>query len=511
MINLHKLLKKVNIVPSDLLVDPEIKNISFNSRDVDKGSLFLGLPGMNVDGGIYWQDAINNGAEAAIISENAEQKTGKINKKKVLVLKEPLDYIYGQIISEFYGRPSRKLKLIGVTGTNGKTTIAFLLEYILKKLGKKVALFGTLFNRWPGFTESASHTTDFADKLQPKLQKALKADAEFAIMEVSSHALAQKRISGCEFVATIFSNLSQDHLDYHKNMEKYFEAKMELFKLPYLSKDNSFSIINADNDWGIKLFDKIKSSSALISISDKNNKLKSKNYFYVTKKKFTINGSYCLLHTPTESIELFIPLVGEFNLMNSLQVIATLYQLGFKLKDIVNEIRDFPGVPGRMEKIKISTNNNPNFLPEVFIDYAHTPDGLKNVLQTLRDFSKGKRLVTIFGCGGDRDTKKRSIMGEIAEKLSDYVLITSDNPRTENPQKIIEDILSGITNRNKISIDIDRYKAIKKAINCANKDDIILIAGKGHENYQILKGKTIYFDDKKIAEKILFDKLHSSE
>ena len=217
-----------------------------------------------------------------------------------------------------------------------------------------------------------------------------------------------------------------------------------------------------------------------------------------------------MLHTPTEEVKLFVPLVGEFNLMNSLQVIATLYQLGFKLKDIVKEIEDFPGVPGRMEKIKISVNN-PNFLPEVFIDYAHTPDGLKNVLQTLRDFSKGKRLVTIFGCGGDRDTKKRSIMGEIAEKLSDYVLITSDNPRTENPQKIIEDILSGITNRNKISIDIDRYKAIKKAINCANKDDIILIAGKGHEDYQILKDKTIYFDDKKIAEKILFDKLHSSE
>jgi len=509
MITLHKLLRKVNIVPSVLLVDPEIKNISFNSLDVDKGSLFLGLPGMNVDGGIYWQDAINKGAEAAIISENVEQKIGKINNKKVLVLKEPLDYIYGQIISEFYGRPSRKLKLIGITGTNGKTTIAFLLEYLLKKLGRKTALFGTLFNRWPGFSECASHTTDFADKLQPKLQKALKADAEFAIMEVSSHAIAQKRISGCEFDATIFSNLSQDHLDYHKNMKNYFETKMELFKLPYLAKDNSFSIINADNDWGIKLFDNLKSSSSLISISDKNNKFNSKNYFYVTKKKFTIKGSYCLLHTPTESIELFIPLVGEFNLMNSLQVIATLYILGFNLKDISNEISNFPGVPGRMEKIKISSKNNPNFLPEVFIDYAHTPDGLKNVLETLRDLSKGKRLVTIFGCGGDRDTKKRSIMGEIAEKLSDYVLITSDNPRTENPQKIIDDILSGITNRNKISIDIDRYKAIKKAIEFANKDDIILIAGKGHENYQILKDKTIDFDDKKIAENILFDKLNS--
>jgi len=509
MITLHKLLKKVNITAPVSLVDAEIQNISFNSRDVDKGSLFLGLPGMKVDGGIYWQDAIKNGAEAAIISGNIEKKIGKINNKKVLVLQEPLDYIFGQLISEFCGRPSRKLKLIGVTGTNGKTTITFLLEYLLKRLGRKVALFGTLFNRWPGFSESSSLTTDFADKLQPKLQKALKANAEFAIMEVSSHAIAQKRISGCEFVATIFSNLSQDHLDYHKNMQKYFETKMELFKSPYLSKYDYFSVINADNDWGQKLFNELETSSSLISINDKSNKLISKNYFYVTKKKLTINGSYCLLHTPTEEVELFIPLVGEFNLMNSLQAIVTLYKLGFKLNDICFEINNFPGVPGRMEKIKITQRNSLNVLPDVFIDYAHTPDGLKNVLQSLRTFSNGKRIVTVFGCGGDRDTEKRSMMGNIAEKLSDSVLITSDNPRTENPNKIIDDILSGITNKSNISIDIDRYKAIKKAINCADKDDIILIAGKGHENYQILKDKTINFDDKKIAENILIDKLNS--
>ena len=509
MITLHKLLKKVNVFPPVSLENAEIHKITFNSQEVDKGSLFLGLPGMNVDGGIYWKDAIKNGAEAAIISGNAEKKIGEINSKKVLVLQEPLDYVYGQIISEFYGRPSRKLKLIGVTGTNGKTTIAFLLEYLLKRLGRKVALFGTLFNRWPGFSESSSLTTDFADKLQPKLQKALKAEAEFAIMEVSSHAISQKRISGCEFIANIFSNLSQDHLDYHKNMQKYFETKMELFKSPYLSKDKYFSVINADNDWGMKLFNELQTDSSLISINDKNNKLRSKSYFYVSKKKLTINGSYCLLHTPTEEVELFIPLVGEFNLMNSLQAIITLYKLGFNLKNISYEINNFPGIPGRMEKIKIDKRNSINFLPEVFIDYAHTPDGLKNVLQSLKTFSKGKRIVTVFGCGGDRDKEKRPIMGNIAEKLSDYVLLTSDNPRTENPHKIIDDIFAGISNKNKVSIYIDRYKAIKNAISFAGHADIVLIAGKGHETYQILKEKTIDFDDKKIAEKILFDKLNS--
>ena len=509
MTSLHQLLKKVKINPSFLLANPEIKNISFDSRDITKGSLFLGLPGMNVDGGIYWQEAIKNGAEAAIISENARKQVGKITTNKVLVLQEPLDYIFGQIISEFCERPSKRLKLIGVTGTNGKTTIAFLLEYLLKKLGRKVALFGTLFNRWPGFSECSSHTTDFADKLQPKLKKALKAGAEFAIMEVSSHAIAQKRISGCEFIATIFSNLSQDHLDYHKDMKSYFETKMELFKSPYLLKENYFSIINADNDWGMKLFNELKSNALLVSIKDKNYKSHYKNYFYVTKKKLTINGSYCILHTPKEEIELFIPLVGEFNLMNSLQVIATLYKLGFNLKDISNEISHFPGIPGRMEKIKINKNNSLNYLPDVFIDYAHTPDGLKNVLESLRTFSKGKRILTVFGCGGDRDSKKRSIMGNIAEKFSDYVFITSDNPRKENPKKIIQDILEGISDKNKISIDIDRHNAIKKAISFAGKDDIVLIAGKGHENYQILKNKTIDFDDKKTAENILFDKLNS--
>ncbi len=195
--------------------------------------------------------------------------------------------------------------------------------------------------------------------------------------------------------------------------------------------------------------------------------------------------------------------------MNSLQVIATLYKFGFKLEDIINQIRNFPGVPGRMEKVKIIKRNELDLLPEVFIDYAHTPDGLKNVLESLRTFSKGKRIFTVFGCGGDRDTGKRAIMGKIAEKLSDYILITSDNPRTENPRKIIDDILCGIINREKISTYIDRHEAIKEAISLAGKDDIVLIAGKGHENYQVLKETTIDFDDKKIAENILFDKLNS--
>ena len=502
---LHDLLHSVEIFPQKSLVNPKIKKISFNSKDVEKGSLFLGLPGEKYDGGIFWREALNNGAEAAIISQDAEKITGKVNTKKVLVLNKPLSNVYGQIIAEFWNRPSSELKIIGVTGTNGKTTVTFLLEYLFQKLGKKTALFGTIFNRWPGHSEISSHTTDFADKLQPKLSAAKESEVEFVVMEVSSHSIAQKRISGCEFVGAIFTNLSQDHLDYHKNMKSYFLIKKELFKPPFLKLKEGFSVINADNEWGIKLQNDLESKCLMISTKDTNNKLKHKNYFYVSDKELTNSGSYCVLNTPKEQIKFFMPLVGEFNLMNALQAITLLYELGFPLKKIIKAIEEFPGVPGRMEIIKIS--NKKNSLPNVIIDYAHTPDGLSKVLESIKNFAEGK-IITVFGCGGDRDSKKRSIMGSIAEELSDFIFITSDNPRTEDPQIIIDEILSGIKNKVAIMIDIDRYSAIKKAINFAKNKDIVLIAGKGHENYQILGNKIIDFDDKKIATYILNEKLN---
>ena len=509
-ISLHKLLISVGIAPPKEFINSEIKNITFNSKDVTEGTLFLGRVGTKVDAGFYLQDALNNGAEAAIVSKEAAEVYGEVNNKRVLVLDQPLDYIFGQIISEFWNRPTKNLKLIGVTGTNGKTTITFLLEYLLTKLGKKVALFGTLYNRWPDFIEDSTHTTDFADKLQPKLNDAINANVEFAIMEVSSHALDQKRISGCEFIASIFTNLSQDHLDYHVDMESYFQTKMKLFKPPYLLSDNSFSVINIDNHWGNKLLNNINSSSLIISLNE-NERLKDyQNYFYATKKVFTNTGSSCLFHTPSQEIELFIPLVGEFNLMNALQAITVLYKLGFPLKDISNFLNSFQGVPGRMETVKIIEKDFNKQLPLVIVDYAHTPDGLKKVLESLRSFVEGE-IITVFGCGGDRDAIKRPQMAAIAEKLSDYIFITSDNPRKENPQNIIDDIVSGIKNKRKINIEIERYLAIEKAINFAKDNDIVLIAGKGHENYQILKDKTIDFDDKKVASHFLNERLRISK
>ena len=499
-ITLHKLLDLVNIQPTALLLNPLINNISFNSKEVTKGTLFLGLPGSKSDGGIYWKDAINNGAEAAIISKQAAKISRELDYKKVLVLDKQLNYLFGQLISEFWNRPSRQLKLIGVTGTNGKTTVSFLLEYLSIKLGNRTALFGTLFNRWEGYLEKSSHTTDFADKLQPKLNAALEAGVEVVIMEVSSHSISQKRISGCEFDAAIFTNLSQDHLDYHSDMENYFQTKMELFKSPYLIKKGSYSVINADDKWGIKLLDNLNSNPLKISIKNRN--LKKDNFFYTTNIHFNEKGSYFVLHTPSDSVEFFIPLMGEFNIMNSLQAILVFYKLGYSLNKISEIIKNFPGVPGRMEKIKINSSYPEDKLPQVIIDYAHTPDGLKNVLEAIRQFSKGK-LITVFGCGGDRDSNKRPKMGSIAEKLSDYIFITSDNPRTENPIKIINDILCGMKSKNNIIVEVDRFKAIKKAIDFAKNEDIVLIAGKGHEDYQILSDKIIDFSDREITKEIL--------
>ena len=264
-IKLHKLLDLVGIIPSSNLIDQEINNISFNSKEVQKGTLFLGMPGLNVDGGKFCIEAIENGAEAAIIGSAAKERIGSIDRERILVIEDNLDYIFGQIVAEFWNRPSRKLKLIGVTGTNGKTTITFLLEYLLKKLGKKTALFGTLFNRWPGFSEVASHTTDFADKLQKKLNAAVEAESEFAILEVSSHSIAQKRISGCEFEAAIFTNLTQDHLDYHSDMESYFQTKRKLFLPPYLIEKDGISVLNHDDHWISKLSSDLEKRSSIVS------------------------------------------------------------------------------------------------------------------------------------------------------------------------------------------------------------------------------------------------------
>ncbi len=492
------------IVPTDL-PNPEIKQITSDSRSVQNGSLFLGLPGEKFDGGSFWREALNAGASAAVIGSSAALLNPPGCKDAVMVLPEPVEKWIGEFAAGFWDKPSLKLKLIGITGTNGKTTTAHLIEHLSSALGESTALFGTLVNRWPGNTSSASFTTSFADNLQAQIAAAVDSGVKFCAMEVSSHALAQQRVSGCRFSGAIFTNLTQDHLDYHSSMEEYFGVKSQLFESNLLEEGASKAVVNVDDPWGEKLAERLgercwrstlsedvpRSSQVSLALSDLN---------------LSVRGIEGLLISPLGEGRFISPLVGRFNLMNLLQSVGVLLQHGLPLQDLLDGIPDFPGVPGRMERVTVPEDDGATPLPMVLVDYAHTPDGLKNALAASRAFSS-RKLVCVFGCGGDRDRTKRSKMGAIAAQLSDHLVITSDNPRTEDPEQIASDVLSGVPIGKSKMVELDREKAILKAIAYAEAGDVVLVAGKGHEDYQIIGLEKIYFDDRQVVKTILKDLL----
>ncbi len=499
--SLHFLLKAIGIDASNAFGNVLVQSISCDSRLVKKGDLFFGLPGEKVDGGFFWRQAISSGAVAAIISKDAATLDPPNSEDMVFIVPDQVGYWMGEIASVFWDKPSLKMELIGVTGTNGKTTITHLIEYLSSRCGLRPALFGTLENRWPGHTETASHTTLFGDVLQSKLSAAVTSGACLATMEVSSHALAQKRVAGCRFSGAIFTNLTQDHLDYHKTMEAYFEAKSRLFQAPLLEKGDSRVVVNIDDRWGCRLSKDLKEVCWRASLN-KDIIESIKPELFISEIKVASNSVEGILHSPMGRGRFETPLIGSFNLMNLLEAVGVLLQRGIPLDRILPCIKDFPGIPGRMEQIRLEGN-----LPNVIVDYAHTPDGLENVLKTLRSFGLGN-LYCVFGCGGDRDRGKRSKMGKIAEKFADIIILTSDNPRTEDEQQILHDIMDGITIMEELIVESDRAIAIQKAISMALPGDIVLIAGKGHEDYQILGAERIKFDDRDIARKALLLKLN---
>ncbi len=497
---LHSLLRKVGIEFSSSLKNLRVENISADSRLIKKGDLFVGLPGEKVDGGCFWREAMSAGAVASIISPQAAESVPPGHADAVIIVSDSLAYWMGELASVFWDQPSLKLNLIGVTGTNGKTTTTHLIEHLSLKCGVKSALFGTLYNRWPKHTQIAIHTTAFGDALQRDLAQAVTSGAHLGVMEVSSHALDQQRVAGCHFSGAVFTNLTHDHLDYHHSLDAYFEAKAKLFKFPYLNKHETRIVVNIDGTWGYKLSEHLKGRCWRASLDQ--NLIKSLHpELFLTDVKITSSGSTGVFHSPVGTGKFSSPLIGRFNLMNLLEAVGILLLHDQPLKALLSSIKSFPGVPGRMERINIQGN-----LPLVLVDYAHTPDGLKNALLALRTLSKGK-LFCVFGCGGDRDRNKRSEMGLIASRLADVVIITSDNPRTEDPQRIIDDIAFDIPNKNEVIMEVDRATAIQKAILKALPGDMVLIAGKGHEDYQILREKTIEFDDREIAKDVLCSRL----
>ena len=461
--------------------DVEIEAINYDSRIKTKNGLFICIEGYTVDGHNYIPSAIENGAIAILVQKQVDLPIpSHIRVVKVKDTRQSMACIG----ANFYGHPSLALDLIGITGTNGKTTTAHLIAWILESASKKIGVIGTIENRIGDRVIKSERTTPESLDLQ-RLLHTMKTDGvSHTIMEVSSHALALKRVKGIRYQVGLFTNLTQDHLDFHKTFDNYLEAKSKLFNMC------DIGIINQDDPHADQML-KAGDCKYYTFAIDKAADFKAENII------ITSSGVDFILLTKDGMFPVSMPIPGKFSVYNALAAIAATHLMGISMQDIIRALVTVPGVPGRVQKIPTRKGFN------VIVDYAHTPDGLENVLKSVKDFAK-TNIITVFGCGGDRDKTKRPIMGKIAGKYSNYTILTSDNPRSEDPEEILNHIENGIKqigkNYEKI---LNREEAIKKAIEIAKKDDVIVIAGKGHEDYQILKDRIIHFDDVEIAKKYL--------
>ena len=459
-----------------------ISKISFDSRNLKQNSLFVAIQGYELDGHDYINQSINNGAIVVV----CEKLPKNINEYNILFIKVKCSKtaLY-TISSNFYDNPSSKIDLIGVTGTNGKTTITSLLYNLFNALGIKSGLISTINIQYEGFNENSKNTTPNPILLNQHLNDMVKRNIKVCFIEVSSHGIKQKRVFGKDFKGIVFTNLTHDHIDYHKTFNDYRDTKKEVFDS--LSK-NSFALINIDDKNG-------KFMTQNTDAKVYNYSIKSKSNFSCRIIEQQLNGM--LLNI--ENSEIWTKLIGEFNAYNVLAIysIGKIYEID-SIKLLTN-ISELNSVQGRFQSFLSNKNVT------VIIDYAHTPDAVENVISTINKIKKSNQnLITVIGCGGDRDKDKRSIIGKICSDLSYKVILTSDNPRSENPESIIKDILSGVSNFNnyKILVEVERSQAIEKAKKNSSEGDIVLIAGKGHEDYQILRNKVIKFNDFKIAKKI---------
>ncbi|MFQ5964474.1 MAG: UDP-N-acetylmuramoyl-L-alanyl-D-glutamate--2,6-diaminopimelate ligase [Candidatus Scalinduaceae bacterium] len=466
--------------------DVEITGITNDSRKVRQGHLFVAIKGYKTNGHNFIVKSIENGA-VVIVSEKKLYLGSRIPQVIVRNSRKALS----NLSSCFYGNPSQKIKVVCITGTNGKTTTTFLTKSIIEVAGYETGLIGTINYQIGKKIIPAQETTPESVELQDLFAQMVASKIKFAVMEASSHSLVQHRIEDINLKAAVFTNLSAEHLDYHETISNYMDAKIGLFK--YLKRD-SFAILNADDKLSINFADKTRAQVLWFGIKN-NADIKAKIYSE-SMRNTLIKLTYLGME-----IDINIPLMGLHNVYNTLASAAGALSLGFELETVKEGIENAPVIPGRLESI-------PNKLGfSIFVDYAHTPHALETVLHTLRKLAKG-RIILVFGCGGDRDKSKRPEMGKIADDNSDIFWITNDNPRSENPIKIIEDIKTGISAGRSFHIQTNRYEAIEEAIIEAKKNDIILIAGKGHEKCQILKDSVISFDDKEVITKILSD--HSS-
>jgi len=479
---LSELLKNVEVLNSLGDVDVDITGVNIDSRRIEKGHLFVAIPGTQTDGHNFIPKAIEQGAAAVLCEHYPDTCVPGVTYIAI----ESTEDAVGKVATTFYGNPSGKLKLVGVTGTNGKTTIATLLYNMFRKFGHKCGLLSTVCNYIEGEAIPADHTTPDPIELNKLLAQMVKAGCEYAFMECSSHAIAQKRIGGLTFARGLFTNLTRDHLDYHKTFENYRDAKKAFFD--GLSK-NAFAITNADDKNG--------------SVMVQNCKAKVRTYSTRSMADFRARIIECHfegMYLEIDGREVGVQFIGKFNVSNLLAVYGAAVMLGKKPEDILVVLSTLKSVAGRLEPIRSEDGVT------AIVDYAHTPDALENVLNAIHEVMEGKegQVITVCGAGGNRDKGKRPLMAQEAVKQSDRVIITSDNPRFEEPQDIINDMLAGLDQKQmkKVVSIVDRKEAIKTASMLAQKSDVILIAGKGHEDYQEIKGVKHHFDDREVVREI---------
>lgn len=464
----------------------EITRVDYDSRRAQPGSLFVAIPGFKTDGHDFIADAIARGAVAVAVERPVD-----VPPHVAVLQVDSARRALGGLAAMLYRWPSRQLRVIGVTGTNGKTTTCHLVRAILMEAGHRVGLIGTVHNFIGDEEIPASLTTPQASDLQELFHRMVAAGCTHVVMEASSEGLDMSRVDDVEFDIGIFTNLTQDHLNYHGTLEAYREAKLKLFAMLGRpgAKSGKHAVINQD-DAAVEHF------TAACQVPVRTYGLSDRVTFGARDVAISSTGCRLMMATPAGEIPLALRLAGKFNVYNALAAAAACHAEGVPLPVIRRALEAATGVAGRMEAVHAGQPYG------VFVDYAHSPDGLENVLRTAQEFARG-RVIAVFGCGGDRDRTKRPLMGKIAADLADYVIVTSDNPRTEDPEAIVRDIEVGIGEKRFYEIVVDRASAIERAIAIAAPDDVVIIAGKGHETYQIFKDRTIDFDDRAVARRVI--------
>ncbi len=463
--------------------EAEVQGIAYSSRTVSQNCLFAALKGEKKDGNDFVPDAIAKGA-VAFLSERSVPAGFDLNWIEVKEARKAL----AMCSANFYSHPSRQMSVVGVTGTKGKTTITYILESILKRSGLPTGVIGTISYRGPGLNMTAGRTTPEAPDLQRMMKTMVQQNASHCLMEVSSHSIDLDRIIGIDFDVVVFTNLSGEHLDYHLTIERYFEAKKKLF---LLNQKKRMAVVNTDDQWGNKLTEELDRNILTYGLNPK---------AMIRAEEFTLseNGIELILNYPAGKMKISSPLLGRPNLYNILAAVAVALTLKVPESGIAEGISSLRVVPGRFERIKNSLGLR------IFVDYAHNDDALRNLLETAKELAPQK-VILVFGAGGDRDKTKRPRMGEVAARLADYTIVTSDNPRSEDPLSIVSDIEKGMkkSGHSSYEVEVDRRKAIERALAIAEPGDYVLVAGKGHENYQIVGDRIIPFNDIEIIQQLL--------